>query len=83
MTYLFMVDEKPVPSDRIALEANLTDTSTGATRVCNYYYIYLDQWPAGIHQLDSIINITSPIADSQGSYPVGMYINRYIISAVP
>jgi hypothetical protein len=83
MTYLFMVDEKPVPSDRSALEANLTATSTGATRVCNYYYIYLDQWPAGIHQLDSIINITSPIADSQGSYPVGMYINRYIISAVP
>lgn len=75
----FVLDGQDVPRTDFAVDEG---PGQGGEQ-CHAWYVVLDLWPTGIHQLTTTTTLASAINDGKSEYPAGEYIQQYTVYVQP
>ncbi len=75
----FVLDGQAVPLTDFAID----DGPGQGSEQCHAWYVVLDRWPTGVHQLTTTTTFAAAINDGKLGYPAGAYIQQYTVYVQP
>ncbi len=75
----FVLDGQEVPLSDFAVDEGPGQGS----EQCHAWYVVLDQWPTGVHQLTTTMTFASAVNDGKSEYPAGDYVQQYTVYVQP